>query len=354
MRNRGIGALLAFMVSSSFLHIDGDHANHLPTIPGALMNVFCRLTLITAGMITTISAAITVDDKIPAYQPVAALSGDLNSVGSDTLNNLMTYWAEGFAGIYPNVEPQIEGKGSSTAPPALTGGTAQLGPMSREMKPSEMDDFERKWGYKPTCIKVAVDALAVFVHKDNPIKSLTLTQVDGIFSSTYKRGGKDAKVWGDLGLSGDWAGKPFSLYGRNAASGTYGFFKEHTLAKGDFKSTVKEQPGSSAVVQGIANDLGGIGYSGIGYATAGVRALPLADKGAAVDPTYENALSGKYPLARFLYVYINKKPGQAADPLVGEFIKFVVSKEGQEIVVKDGYFPLPAAVVAETLAMLAK
>lgn len=305
--------------------------------------------------IGSVSAAVTVDDQVPAYQPANGIAGNLNSVGSDTLNNLMTFWAEGFVALYPTVAPQIEGKGSTTAPPALTEGTAQLGPMSRAMKSSESDAFEAKWGYKPTCIKVAIDALAVFVHKDNPVKGLSFAQVDGIFSTTFKQGGKDLKAWGDLGLGGEWATKPFSLYGRNSASGTYGFFKEHTLAKGDYKNSVKEQAGSSAVVQGVANDLGGVGYSGIGYATAGVRALPLSLKGDAfVDPTYENALSGKYPLSRFLYVYINKKPGKPVDPLVGEFIRFVLSKQGQEIVVKDGYFPLPASVVAETLAALAK
>lgn len=292
---------------------------------------------------------------LPAYQQANGVSGNLNSVGSDTLNNLMTYWAEGFQAVYPNVNIQIEGKGSSTAPPALTEGTAQLGPMSREMKKEEIDAFEKAHGYKPTAIKVAIDALAVFVHKDNPVTGLTLQQVDSAFSSGLKRGGKNAANWSDLGLTGDWAGRPLSLYGRNSASGTYGFFKETALNKGDFKQTVKEQPGSSAVVQGVANDLGGIGYSGIGYITSGVKAVPLgakADK--LVEPTQENCLNGSYPLARFLFVYVNKKPGQPLDTLTLEFIKFVVSQQGQEIVAKDGYYPLPAKVVDETLSAIAK
>jgi phosphate transport system substrate-binding protein len=241
----------------------------------------------------------------------------------------MTLWAEGFRATYPNVNIQIEGKGSSTAPPALIEGTAQLGPMSRAMKSDEIDKFEKKYGYKPTEIKVAIDALAVFVHKDNPIKGLNLAQVDSVFSSTYKRGGKPIATWGDVGLTGAWATRPMSLYGRNSASGTYGFFKEHALSKGDFKDTVKEQPGSSSVVQGVASDLGGIGYSGIGYAT-----------------------SGDYPLARFLYIYVNKKPNVPMDKLTQEFISFVLSKAGQEIVVKDGYYPLPATVARDNVAML--
>lgn len=297
---------------------------------------------------------VEVDPSVPAYKQTSGVSGNLNSIGSDTLNNLMTFWAEGFKKEYPNVNIQIEGKGSTTAPPALIAGTAQLGPMSREMKSSEVDEFEKKFGYKPTEVKVAVDALAVFVNKDNPIKGLTLAQLDGIFSSTRKRGGEDITTWGQVGLTGDWANKPMSLFGRNSASGTYGYFKEHALSKGDYKSSVKEQPGSSAVVQGVASDISGIGYSGIGYITSGVRAVPLGEEeGKFVEATYENSVSGDYPLARFLYIYVNKKPGEPIDKLTAEFLKFVLSKQGQEIVVKDGYFPMPKEVVEEALAELA-
>ena len=294
------------------------------------------------------SQAGKVDKSLPDYKPVSGVSGNLNAVGSDTLNNLMALWSEGFKAIYPNVKIQVEGKGSSTAPPALIQGTAQLGPMSREMKSSEIDAFEKAFGYKPQPIRVAIDALAVYVHKDNPVKSLTLKDVDGMFSSTRKRGGKEIKSWGNLGVNGSLADRPVSLYGRNSASGTYGYFKKVALDGGDYKSTVKEQPGSSSVVQGIASDMGGIGYSGIGYKTSGVRAVPLASKRKAYEATAANSLSGKYPLARFLLIYVNKKPGQDLDKLTAEFIKFVLSKQGQEIVVKDGYFAMPGkAAMAE-------
>jgi phosphate transport system substrate-binding protein len=297
--------------------------------------------------------AAQVDPKLESYTPVSGISGNISSIGSDTLNNLMTLWAESFKAKYPNVKIQIEGKGSSTAPPALIEGTAQFGPMSRPMKPTEIDAFEKKHGYKPTEIKVAIDALAVYVHKDNPIKGLTLNQVDGIFSGTYKRGGKNATKWGQLGLTGEWANKPISLYGRNSASGTYGYFKEVALNKGDYKSTVKEQPGSSSVVQGVASDLGGIGYSGIGYKTSGVKALPLGSAaGKLSEPTYDNSLNGSYPLARFLYIYVNKAPNKPMDKLVAQFVRFVLSKQGQEIVVKDGYYPLPANAVSDVVAKL--
>jgi phosphate transport system substrate-binding protein len=293
-----------------------------------------------------------VDSGLQASKAVGGVSGSLSSVGSDTLNNLMTLWAEGFQAFYPNTKIQIEGKGSSTAPPALISGTAQLGPMSRPMKGTEIDAFEKKFGYKPTAIRTAVDALAVFVNKDNPIKCLTMAQVDAVFSKSRRAGHpEDLVTWGQLGLTGDWAGRPISLYGRNSASGTYGFFKEHTLKNGDFKDSVKEQPGSASVVQGVTADRYAIGYSGIGYATPGVRAVPLAARegDACVEAIAANAYSGDFPLARFLYIYLNKAPGRALDPLTREFVRLVLSKNGQEVVVKDGYFPVPASIATEEL-----
>ena len=313
------------------------------------------LSLLAAG--TVFAQGVKVDPKLTTYKTVPGVSGNLNSIGSDTLNNLMAFWVEGFNRKYPGVKIQVEGKGSATAPPALIEGTAQLGPMSREMKAEEIDKFEKKYGYKPTKIAVSIDTLAVFVHKDNPIKKLSMNEIDAIFSKSRKGGYKsDIKVWGDLGLKGDWANRPISLYGRNSASGTYGYFKEHALFKGDYKDSVKEQPGSSSVVQSVGADKSGIGYSGIGYATSGVKAVPVGDEkkwnGEAFPPVYENALNGKYPIARFLYVYVNKNPKKPFDPLVKEFLKFVLSKEGQEIVVKDGYLPLTAKMELDELKKL--
>ncbi len=310
---------------------------------------------LTLGLGMAASAADShIDPALPEYKAVSGVSGNLNSIGSDTLNNLMTLWAEGFKKGYPNVNIQIEGKGSSTAPPALIEGTAQIGPMSRAMKSEEIDAFEKKYGYKPTEVRVAIDALAVFAHKDNPLEGISMTQIDAIFSKTRKRGGDDVSDWGQLGVE-PWKGRAISLYGRNSASGTYGFFQEHALSKGDFKTTVKEQPGSSAVVQGIGADPYAIGYSGIGYKTSGVRALPIkGDDGKFHEADYANALSGDYPLARFLVVYVNKKPGAPLDKLTLEFLKFVLSKEGQTIVEKDGYFPMPAELAGEVVESLTK
>ena len=288
------------------------------------------------------------------YTKVQGVSGNLNSIGSDTLNNLMTLWAEGFNKKYPSVRVQVEGKGSSTAPPALIAGTAQLAPMSRAMKNKEIDSFEKKFGFKPTRFAVAIDTLAVYVHKDNPVSKLSIPQVDAIFSKTRKGGAADIKTWGQLGLKGAWANRPISIYGRNSASGTYGYFKKKALYKGDFKDSVKEQPGSASVVNSVGTELGAIGYSGIGYKTSEVRAVPLSKKDGSVayEPTFTNALEKKYPLGRSLYLYIVKKPNEELPKLTREFLKFVLSEEGQEVVKKDGYGALPKAMIEKQVAML--
>lgn len=300
------------------------------------------------GLTTLVSfSSLAVDKDLPVYKKVSGVSGNLSSVGSDTLANMMTFWAEEFKRTYPNVNVQIQAAGSSTAPPALTEATSNIGPMSRKMKSREIEAFEKRYGYKPTAVRVAIDALAVFVHKDNPLKGLRIDQVDAIFSNNRKCGAtKDAERWGDLGLSGEWAGKDIQLYGRNSVSGTYGYFKKKGLCKGDFKNSVNEQPGSASVVQSVSASLNGIGYSGIGYKTSGVRALPLSKKGDDfVEANMANAVSKKYPLSRFLYVYVNKHPNKPLSPMEAEFLKMVLSKSGQKIVEKDGYIPLPNSVI---------
>lgn len=302
-----------------------------------------------------VSAQVEVDPELPEYQKTSGVSGNLSSVGSDTLANLMTLWAESFKKVYPNVNVQIQAAGSSTAPPGLTEGTSNLGPMSRLMKDKEIEAFEKRHLYKPTPVAVAIDALAVFVHKDNPLEGLYIDQVDAIFSSTRTCGAPDPiEKWGQLGLEGAWVNREIQLYGRNSVSGTYGYFKDNALCKGDFLNNVNEQPGSASVVQSVSSSLNGIGYSGIGYTTSSVRAVPLSrgDGKPFVEATKEMAIAGSYPLARFLYVYVNKEPGKPLPPLTLEFFKQVLSKQGQEVVVKDGYIPLPAAVAARELEKL--
>jgi phosphate transport system substrate-binding protein len=321
------------------------------------MKLRVLVPLVIVGMAAVASAGEgpSLDKNLPQYEKVEGLRGTLNAAGSDTMLELQTLMAEEFRKLYPQVKIQIEGKGSSTAPPALIEGTVQLGDMSRTMKNKEIDEFQEAFGYEPTRFDVALDTLAVFVNKDNPIKSLNLQQVDAIFSKTRKCGAaSDLSTWGQLGLDGDWASAPISLYGRNAASGTYGFFKDHAMCKGDYKDAVKEQPGSASVVQGIEKDMYGIGYSGIGYQTSGVRAVPLAQSEGedAVAASSENAANGSYPLARFLHVYVNKAPGKPLDRLTSEYLRFMLSAQGQRVVVKSGFDPLDAGTAGKQLAQL--
>ncbi|MGO5000549.1 PstS family phosphate ABC transporter substrate-binding protein [Oceanisphaera sp. W20_SRM_FM3] len=315
--------------------------------------------LVTALGLTAVMASANVlaaaDSGLADYEKVSGVSGNLSSVGSDTLANMATLWGEAFTRYYPNVNIQIQAAGSSTAPAALTEGTAQFGPMSREMKSNEIEAFEKRYGYKPTAVRVAIDALAVFVHKDNPIEGLSLDQVDAIFSSTLSCGSAEPITqWGQTGLTGDWQARDIQLYGRNSVSGTYGYFKDEALCKGDFKNNVNEQPGSASVVQSVSSSLNAIGYSGLGYSTSSVRSVPLAEVGSTdyVAANAENAISGDYPLSRFLYVYVNKHPNQPLGPMETEFVKLMLSKQGQEIVSKDGYVPVPASVAKADLKKL--
>lgn len=312
--------------------------------------LLAMLPAILLGTSVTLQAEDRLDPGLADYTKASGVAGNISSVGSDTLANLMTLWTEEFKRLYPNVNIQVQAAGSSTAPPALTEGTSNLGPMSRKMKDKETEAFETRHGYKPTAIPVAIDALAVYVHKDNPIDGLSIPQVDAIFSATRKCGfASDITTWGELGLSGEWSSRPIQLYGRNSVSGTYGYFKKKALCKGDYKNSVNEQPGSASVVQGVTKSINGIGYSGIGYQTSGVRAVALAKKdgGDFVEASADSAVSGKFPLSRFLYVYVNKHPNKPLPPLEREFIRMVMSKTGQSVVVKDGYIPLPAKVVAK-------
>ncbi|MCB9859266.1 MAG: PstS family phosphate ABC transporter substrate-binding protein [Phycisphaeraceae bacterium] len=307
-----------------------------------------KTAMATVALAATVaSAQVKVDSQLPKYQKTTEVSGTIKSVGSDTMNNLMNYWGEEFAKFYPNVNTEVDGKGSSTAPPALTEGQSTFGPMSRAMKSSEVEEFEKAFGYKPTQLRTAVDSLAIFVHKDCPLDSISLEQAKMVFSVEGP-----TMTWGDLGVTNPrYRNKIIQLYGRNSASGTYGYFKEHALGKTDYKPTVKEQPGSSAVVSACATDPYAMGYSGVGYKTDDVKVLNISKRTGeeAFSATADNAYSGKYPLARFLYVYVNFDKSTGLEPLRAEFIKMIYSQAGQEAVVKDGYFPVSAIIAREDL-----
>jgi len=313
------------------------------------------LCLVFLSLFSGISVAqVAVDPLLPSYKPVAGVSGQLKSVGSDTMNPLMLLWTEKFKEFYKGVRSEVEGQGSSKAMPALIEGSASFGPMSRDAKANEIGDFEKKYGYKPTLVPTAIDLLAVYVHRDNPLDELSMPQLDAIFSSTRKSGGEAIDRWGQLGLTGDFESSPITIFGRNAASGTYGFFKEKVLGNGDFRNTVNEQPGSTAVIQSVGENRFAIGFSGVGFKSSSVKILALAPKTGekGIEANSENAYSGKYPLARYLYIAVNHKPGTTMDPLRREFLRFVFSKEGQELVVKEGSLPVDAKTAAKALKMV--
>lgn len=296
----------------------------------------------------------TAVSALQPYTRVSGLSGTLSSAGSDTLSNLMTLWTDSFKRSYPSVNIQVQAAGSSTAPPALSEGTANFGPMSRAFKDNEIEAFEQRYGYRPTAIRVAIDAVAVYVHKDNPLQELTIAQIDAIFSVTRRCGGNtDITFWGDLGLRGGWQDRPIQIYGRNSVSGTYGYFKSVALCAGDYKNSLNEQPGSASVVQAIASSLNGVGYSGIGYRTSGVKALRVGRHGAnPVAASTATAADGSYPLSRYFYIYVNKPPNQPLLPLEREFLRFALSSEGQAIVAKEGYIPVSAQIAFRELQKL--
>ncbi|EIO3974694.1 PstS family phosphate ABC transporter substrate-binding protein [Vibrio vulnificus] len=308
------------------------------------------LSLLLMGGMSASTQAL--DTPLQPYKKIPGVSGNLLSVGSDTLAGMTTLWVEEFKALYPNINAQVQASGSSTAPPALTEQTAQFGPMSRPMRLREVEAFERTHGYKPTALRVAIDAIGIFVHQDNPVQGLNFPQLDAIFSATLRCGAEDfVSTWAQLGIDAEWAKRNFQLFGRNSVSGTYGYFKKHALCGGDFKSQVNEQPGSASVVQSVASTLSGIGYSGVGYRVAGVRLLPIARQGNEfVYPSRENILTGDYPLSRYLYVYVNKHPSKALSPIEAEFIKFIYSAQGQALVEKDGYVSITEEFAKQELA----
>lgn len=309
---------------------------------------FSQCCIAASLMLTQMAYAV---EELQDYTKTSGVAGSLLSVGSDTLAGMTTLWVEEFQTLYPNVDSQVQASGSATAPPALTEGTAQFGPMSRPMRMREIEAFERAYGYKPTELRVAIDAIGVFVHRDNPIEGLNFSQLDSIFSETLRCGAtKSSKTWQDLGLSYDWAKRGIQMFGRNSVSGTYGYFKQNALCGGDFKRNVNEQPGSASVVQSVASSINTIGYSGVGYQVSGVKLLPIAKSGSDyVMPTHENILSGQYPLSRYLFVYVNKNPLRDLTPIQREFIRFIFSKQGQSLVAKDGYVPISAEIASQEL-----
>ena len=303
-----------------------------------------------------IAETVEGDQNLPVYKPAMALNVELSSVGSDSMDNMMKFWEQEFKSFHKAMKFSHEGKGSSTAIPALMEGRSNVGPMSRKLKGSEVAKFKAKFGYEPVQFRVAVDTVAVYLHPNNPFAKtgLSLAQIDAIFSSDRKRGHKAVKTWGDLGLTGEWAKAPINVYSRNKASGTYSYFNKKMLLKGKYKTTNKELVGSEQVVEAISNDKFAVGYSGIAYNTPYVSLLPVKEdaRSKAYTPNEENAFSGDYYLTRSLYITLNLKPGSAVADLHKEFMKYVYSRQGQEIVRKDGYFPVNSLIAGKELSKI--
>ncbi len=294
------------------------------------------------------------DQKIQGYLLVKGVSGSLTVVGSDTMKPFTEIWAGELQRFYPGLVIRVESLGSETGLSALLEGKAQIAAMSRRMTSQEISEFMREFGYEPTEVPVAVDALTVFVHRDNSIIGLTLQELDSVFCAERRRGLKyRIDTWGDLGLDTGWADTPIHLYGRDGRSGTAAFFREHVCEGADFHPTMTKSAGSASVVVDIMKDRYGIGFSGIGYRTSAVRPVPLASASGMryVEPTIQSIMDGSYPLRRTLYLYVNRPPKGPASPAVVEFVKFAVSLQGQQVVLNHGYFPLATEELNRTMTV---
>lgn len=285
----------------------------------------------------------------------AAAAGRLSSIGSETMAPLLELWVEEFGHSHPEVAVSVQSSGSATAPPALADGVADIAPMSRMMNGLEVAAFVSRRGYEPTPVRVALDAVTVIVHRQNPVRGLTLAQLDGVFSSGRKCGsGEDFSLWGRLGLAGEWRTRPLQVFGQGPVSGTYEYFRQQALCGGAFKDSVATLPTSAALAEAVGNSLNGIGYAGLGHRNPAVRPIPLALSAGTpfIEPSAANALAGTYPLTRYLYIYVNKPPGQPLSVAVDAFIRLALSARGQQSVARVGYIPLPVGLITQELARL--
>ena len=289
---------------------------------------------------------------LPTYQIATGVSGNLYAIGSDTMVEVMTYWAEAFRAQYPDVSITLDEKGSNTAPPALLSGESNLAPMSRPMTAGEISAFTSRYGYPPTEVIVAIDALSVFVHRENPLQGLTLQQVERLFSAIPRSAQQRLTSWDQLPTS-KLERAAIKLYGRNPLSGTYSYFKKNVLHGDDFAPELQELPTSKELIDSIATDTFGIAYCGISYQNSGVRTVPIgATDNNYYPPTVENCLNDKYPIARKLYIYINKSPHVALPSAIREFLRFALSRSGQEVVISSGLSSLPLKHVTASLQLL--
>jgi len=328
--------------------------------------------LVTVGMAVAEHGPIgkpAVDPTLTSYNAIRNVSGTLKLAGSDTMQPILSRLVKEFRRYHPNASLSVEGGGSSAAVKEFLDTLPRSKPVSqskadepvllvassRVLSASEVKQFAAKRGYQPTAVPVAVDAVGIYVHQDNPLPHLTLEQVDAMLSTTRHRGyPHELKRWGQLGVNEGWESRSINLYGRDQKSGTRAFIKEQVLENGDFTLAVHEEPGAASVILALSRDPFGIGYSGIGLQASTVRAVPLAEKEGMpyVLPSAESVMDQSYPLRRFLYLYVDKSPNAALPALVEEFLAFINSREGQQTVIKAGFYPLPVKQVQQSLAAL--
>ena len=316
---------------------------------------------------------LAVDPAIASWKPAeltVAPEEELHLVGADVMDEITLGWVRLFRKAYPRLSVTMEARASGTGGPALTDGRAELAPVGRELLPAEERAFVEKFGYKPLAIKVATGSVGslgktatsvIFVDKDNPLQGLTMAQLDAIYSKTRLRGHADIRTWGDVGLKGDWAARPIHLYGLKPVNGIEQFLKQRLLLGGDYRDGIEFVKGKgfthafTVAAEDMAHKPGGLTYALLSNVTSNVKVLPIAEKEGTpfLAPTVENVYSHAYPLSRFVYIFVNRPPGKALEPKVKEFLQLVLSREGQDIVAREGvYIPLTPETVREERAKL--
>lgn len=316
---------------------------------------------------------LEVDPSIPSWQPgelTTVPEEEFNLVGADVMDEITLGWVKLFRQAYPRLSVTMEARASGSGGPALTEGRAHAAPVGRELLPLEEKAFVDKFGYKPLAIRVATGSVSslgktassvILVSRDNPISGLTLAQLDAIYSKTRNRGFKDVKTWGDLGLGGEWANLPIHLYGLKHPNGIEWYFKQVVMLGGDYKDHIQFVKGEgfthafTVAAHDMAKNKGGLTYALLANVTPDVRVVPLAENAGEpfVAPTVKNVASHAYPLSRYVYIFVNRPPGKALEPKTKQFLRLVLSREGQQVVADEGvYIPLNADVVRQELAKL--
>ncbi|MDR3684336.1 MAG: substrate-binding domain-containing protein [Geothrix sp.] len=290
-----------------------------------------------------------VDPAIPTYVSSGSLTGTIESIGADSLADVWDEWQQAFRAQHPGVQFKVVQTLSKTALDALMAGTVPLIHMAREMTIPEYQAFEKKWGYPPTKVLICFDAFIVFVNSSNPIKEIGMDQLDAVLSTTRAAGyPKDIETWGDLGGRGDWAKRPIHVYFRAEGTASWSVVKDLVLQKGTFKPKIIDKPDYPSIADAVLTDANGLAIGTLATWYSRNRTLaviPLQGRDALM-PTQENVTSGRYPMSKGFFLYVNHAPGKALPPVLAEFLNFALSREGQQAVAQSSLYPLPADLAA--------